>query len=655
MIHKQIQNMQRTIHAITSTFGGRLGGTFLVVLLLCVVSCKEDDAVVLPPMQPDFIQSVGITFEGVASGQEQTVRFVAPADWTAEVHSGGDWLRAENTHGKAGNAEITLSPKTDNYGVTSRTATLEIYADGYDCYTIKVEQRSAATGDLVVSGHVDNSTMTLRSDVSGTVFTDTIYVTSTKAWELQTEQAVPSILSFQTDGTPRNGESKTIMVVVSADYAKFQTTNLSSSFSIKASDGSAVPIRVNARATASVYGSERPAQDEQEKLSFELKDDDRNGSYTADMYVDSNVRWWVTTKPDWVETSADWSTGETLPTNVGSTGAITAGRQHITLRVKASHMNTDGHTGILSFTDALGRTLKTINLVFAGVSKDFISNTLSLPASDIEGNPWAFEAKETTVETGDAVNRKRISMDFMMTTSTDYRSIDEAPFHMLMVDATNGIAHHKEVHWASLAMGDEALSSKTESGMYTKQLYLEANERGDKDDKQGLTQPENARHAFVFIVPANISFDDLWEDEYTLRAEYADNLVLISQKNDPDADYRFALEGLANEEIIDVNPAGETKTFAIQDGSYMQIDYVIELKNSDGSWSPTSACSLEINDNVTPARLSFVFTENKAVTNPFTHVTTGSPRDIRIRFMAFIGDGVEAKTIYTIYAHQELK
>lgn len=619
-----------------------------------MAACKGDDAVVLPPMQPDFIHSEKVTFDGVAAGQTYAVVFDAPADWTAEVHSSSDWLGIDKSHGKAGRAEIGLSPRTDNFGVTSRTATVDIYVDGYNAYTIQVEQHSAATGDLVITGNIDNAVMTLRSNATGTVFTDTIFVTSMKAWELQTDQEAPAILSFKTDGTPRNGEEKTIMVVVSADYAKFQSTDLSSAFSIVTSAGTAVPITVNAVAVADVYGSERPEQGEAEQLTFEFKDDDANGSYTADLFIESNVRWWVKEKPEWVETSADWSTGESLPTNVGSTGLIAPGRQHISLRVKASEMNTTGHSGSLSITDALGRTLKTVSLSFAGVSKDYISYALSLPATDTDGNPWAFEAKAATVESGDALNRKRISMEFMMTTSMDYGSIDEAPFHMLMVDATNGIAHRRQVHWASLAMGDAALSNRTEAGMFTKQLILEVGERGDKDDKQGITSPENARNAFIYIVPVSVAFDDLWEDETTLRTEYADNLVLITQKNDPDADYRFGLEGLENEAVLTVNPAGETKTFAIREGSYMQVDYVIELKNADGSWTPTSVCTLEINDKVNPAQVSLIFTENKAVYNPFTHTYTGTPRDIRVSFNAFIGDGVASKTIYTIYAHQEL-
>ena len=623
--------------------------------LLLLVACKDSDNTVLPPMNPDFITTTSVTLGGTVGQTAHTMQFTAPADWTAEVHSGGDWLMLEHTHGKAGNAEITLRAKTDNYGVTSRRATVEIYVDGYNCYAVQVEQLSAATGELTITGNIDASTMTLRSDKTGTVFTDTIYITSTKAWELQAAQDTPSVLSFQTDGTPRNGEEKTIMVVVSADYAKFRGTSLSSTFSIKTSGGTVVPISVDATATVGIFDSERPRQDEAEALSFELKDEDRNGSYTADLYIESNVRWWVTEKPEWVETSADWGSGETLPTNVGSTGAISVGRQHISLRVKASEMNTAGHTGTMTITDALGRPLKAISLTFGGVNKDYISYALHMPATDSDGNPWAFEAKEATVETGDAANRKRISMDFMMTTSMDYSSINEAPFHMLMVDATNGIAHRKQVHWASLAMGDRTQSATTEAGMFTKQLLLEVGERGDKDDKQGITSPENARNAFIFIVPVSVAFDDLWQDEYSLRPEYADNLVLITQKNDPDANYRFALEGLDDGGLIEVSPAGETKTYAIEAGSYMQTDYVIEIKNQDGSWTSTSVCSIEINDKVTPALLSLIFTENKAVYNPFTHAYTGTPRDIRIRFNAFIGDGIASKTIYTIYAHQELK
>lgn len=621
-------------------------------MVLVLASCKEDKVVETPIQIADFILSEDIIFAGT-SAEQKTVTFQAPAQWTAEVHSTSDWLRAEGTSGKAGAATIRLVPRTDNLGITTRTATLEIYVDGYSTVSLDVEQYSAATGELVIKGRIDEeSVMTLRSDATGTIFTDTISVTGTRAWALHADAEAQDIVSFQTDGTPLNGVEKTVNIVVSADYSKFHGKELSTAFSIRTEDGTECVIKAVAKANLAIFSRKESAE---ESPSIELIDTIGTGSYTADLYIESNIRWEVADKPTWVETSADWGDGNSKPTNLLSSGKIRQGRQHISLKVRPEMLNAKGYEGSLSFKDTQGRALCQFPLTFAGVGENYRSYTLLLPATDSEGNPWAFEANESTVEDGNAPNRKCIKKEFMMTTSVDYSSIDEAPFHILLVDATNGMAYRKEVHWASLSMGDQSLSTKTEGGLCTKQLVLECNERGDKDDKQGLTSPQNSRHAFIFIVPKNIGFNDLWDEDDKLLPAYSDNLVLLTQKNDPDANYQFGFNELSDEATINIDPRGETKTFTIKEGSYMQIDYVIEQKDQNGEWAPASSvCAIEINDNVTPVRLSLSFTENKGVYNPFSHTVVGSPRDIRIRFNAFIGDGMASKTIYTIYAHQEL-
>lgn len=624
----------------------------LAAFMLCNCSAG-DDSTQLPPPAPDFIQVSQITLAGLAEGESETITFDSPAPWTAEIHSSGDWLQADHTHGNAGRAEIRIRPRTDNLGATSRTATLEIYVDGYNAYQIDVEQRPAAASDILVTGNIDNAVMTLRADRTGTVFTDTIYVTSSKAWYLAASEESAGILSFQTDATPQNGVERTIRVVVSAEYADFTTPSLHSTFYIKTNEGTALPITIEAMAVASVYDNARETEGEVEKVSFALTNTQRHGTYTTDLYIESNVRWVIDEKPAWIETSADWGGTENVPSNVSATGNITVGRHHVALRVKPDYINASGYTGTLSIRDSKGQALKTIYLVFAGAGRDYTDYSLTFPATDSEGNPWAFEARRKTTEEGEAYNRKRIAMDFTMTSSMDYDTMEEAPFHLLLVDATNGIAHRQEVHWATLRMGDAALSSTTVSGMYVKQLYLEANERGDQDDKDGLTDPTQTRYAFAYILPRSISFEDLWADEYTLKDEYADNLTLVSQKNDPLAEYTFAFNELDDGATLEIAPGGETRTYTVRAGSYLMLDYVVEAKNAAGEWVQTSFCTIDVNDKVSPIQMSLSFTENKRTKNPFTGAVSGSPREMRIRFNAFIEDGL-SKTIYTLYAHQGL-
>lgn len=631
-----------------------------VVTLLAMASCSKDNETELPPMNPDFITTTEVTFEGLAEDQENTIRFTSPAAWTAEVHSTASWLKADRTSGGAGEAVITLSPRTDNFGLTSREATLEIFIDGYTAYVVKVYQKSAATGDIQVSGHIDNGVMTLKGDATGTSFRDTIYVTSTRQWTLAADAENISTLTFLTGAEQQNGNEKTVMVIVTADYSKFTTSSFEGKFLIRTGDGNAVPITVKAQAETSVYDSERQMQGEQERLTYQLVDSTQHGVYATRFYVESNVRWSIKDKPSWIETSADWSgDASSAPSNLQKDGTITVGRRLVALRVKDSAVSADGKTGDVNIVDARGTVLKTLHLIFAGAGSNFIQHTLSFPTDDNHGNPFAFEANEATVDnTSTDDNRRQIARPFNVRTFVDYSSIADAPYHLILIDATNGIAHKKEVHWAHLKMGDPSHNTVGANGMRTKQIILEANNRGDADDKNGLTKPSEIRRAFVFLVPRSVTFESMWNEYDVLKPEYADQLVLLSQKNDPNADYKFGFDDLADGSLINVPAAGGAYTYHVTEGSYAKCQFLVEKKNSDGTWSRDmdNSCNITFttNDNDEPVTVTFSFSKNQYVEDIFGDLY-GEPRDLRISVMAFRDDELEEKQVFQFFVHQEIE
>lgn len=620
-----------------------------------MTACSSDNKVELPDPTIDFIQTAEVGFEGVAEGQEKTIAFVSPDDWTAEIHQTGAWLKADVLSGKKGDAAITLTPRNDNFGVTSRQAMLDIYVDGYQAYSIKIEQRSASTNDLTIEGSINEGVMTLESDKSGTKFSNTIYVTSTKMWDIVVDAGSNGILAFEREGEPKNGEETRIGVTVTVDCSKFESANFTGKFYLKTSDGSAVPVTVVANQEVGVYANSRPLQDEQEISTLELTDNVVHGVYGATFYIDSNVRWTLSQLPSWLE-----STVET-PSNIKKDGSIEKSRQPVTLNIKPEALSVEGKSERINVIDSRGNVLKTINLIFAGAGSNYINKAISIPANDVNGNPWAFEAKKATVEDEGPVNRRRINLDFTMTTAVDYRSISDAPFHIILVDGTNGIAKKREMHWATLKMGNASEQTRTESGLYQKQLLLEANERGDADDKNGITDPSYARTAFVFIVPNTVLFDDLWGSDGKLKDEYANDLVLIAQKNDPDAQYKFSFVGYPNgTNVGNVNPAGQTMKFNVTEGSYGKCDYRIEKLNEGATdWVKASdaECKLEYtwDDYDNPKTVTLTFGENVAKYNALTKKWVGAPRDFRIIFSAFINDDAGSKDIYTLTFHQELK
>lgn len=629
----------------------------IFAILFSFAACNDKNDVELDDPTMDFIQTKSVTFDGIAAGQEKVISFVSPGNWTAEIHQTGSWLRANTLHGKAGQVEIVLSAKSDNMTVSSRQATIQIYVDGYQAYSIKAEQKGVNSGDITIEGDIDDGVMNLESDSKGLNFTGTIYVESDKKWELEVDASSRGILSFERDSEPLNGEKKKIRLNVTADYSKFPSTSFNGKFYIKVNENTAVPVVVNAQPLVEVFASATPLLGETERTSYELVDTIQRNSFQTTFYVSSNVRWSINEKPSWISTSADWGTAKEVPSNIKSDGTIDKKRHAVVLKVNPDELPVNGKTCIINIVDNRNQVVKTLNLVFKGAGGDYVDYSLAFPAEDVDGNPWAFEAKSATIEEEGPYSRRRISMDFNMTTARDYSSIADAPFHLIMVEGSNGIPKKKEVHWATLLMGDPAERSTTSTGFYVKQLYIKANERGDADDVNKLTDPSQIRYAFAYIVPREITFDDLWDGEQ-LKSTYAENLTLVSQKNDPSANYTFSFEGYAEGSTITISRDGESKTFNVTPGSYKKCDIFVESQKEDGEWQSVGEGIVQItytnDENDNPLTVTCAFSKNEEKYNPFTKKYSGAPRHMRIRVSAFIDDTFGSKDIYTIYADQDL-
>lgn len=633
-----------------SLFVYRFKNLWVCFLLLALFSCSEKAEETILTAD-DLFAVREIAFEGIAGEQKHTIEFEAPHAWTSEIHSLGMWLQADVFKGNAGRASITVRPKSDNFGVTAREATLEIYIDGMEAYTIKVNQASAATGDIQVNGHVDEGVMNLRADDSGNEFSDTLWVTSSKRWTLKADASAADVLSFETDGESRNGEEQTVQVVVKASYNKFSSSVYEGKFYIQTEEGTAVPITVKAAAKVGVYDSQHALQGEAERTSFQLVDTLKTGRFETDFYIDSNVRWTLGDTPEWIETATDKNT----ITNVTSSGKITQSRHHISFQLKKNALSRDGKTGIIELVDVRGEVVKKINVTYAGVGSSYVSNNLAFKGQDPFGNPWGFEAKASSIDrNNDADYWKEVSHEFEVTTSSNFTSISDAPFHLILVRGDGGVPRKQEVHWAKLEM--VAGSPSMTGDLYTRKIAIRVNDRGDSDDKNKLTNQTEWRYAFVYIVPLDVSFNDLWNGD-KLKDKYANDMLIMAQKNDPDAQYTFGFKEVNDGGTVDVPAKGGAVTLSVTPGSYSLCDVLMQIQGADGTWSRVGSdiCSMDYTRNGEElSTITFTLSENKKVTNPFTHQTVGAPRHIKVSINAFLGDLEGTKTIFEFYINQAI-
>lgn len=628
----------------------RLFALSLSFFSLVACSDKSEEELPLGSIQTDVQE---ILFEGIAASQSQTVTFDAPRAWISEIHSVGSWLKASVTHGESGTSSIQLSPRSDNFNTGVREAELEILCDGCQPCVVRVKQKSAATGDIQVEGLDESGMLQLESDETGTLFCDTLWVTSTKRWQLSTDAQLGDALTFDTDGDPRQGEQTRIRVIVKVPYSRFEGTTFDGKFYIRTEEGTAVPVAVRAQALLSVYAQEYASEGEGETVSFNLSNEAQRTLFVANCFVNSNIRWTIGECPDWVECSVTvGSFGNVLPS-----GQLNPMRQHVAFRLKASALSRDGKSGQVTLVDTEGRKLTTLYLTFAGVGSNYIDSHLSFPAIDANGNSFGFEAKaQNADDSSTADNRKQVSRQFDVVTSTDYTSLATAPFHLLLVRADNGVARRQEVHWASLEYVGRQSSDL--QGLYTHRLALRVSDRGDADDQAGLSQETEWRYAMAFLVPRSVHFDDLWGDDGHLREKYADASVLIAQKNNADADYQFGFEGVQHGGTITVPAAGGSVKLNITPGSYTQCDILLQQQNAAGEWVPLTGnvCQMDVNvnDQQQASSVTFTLSPNKGEKNPFTQQVVGEARHIRVSVNAFIGNEEGSKTIFTFYIDQEL-
>lgn len=629
------------------SFCAVLMGGFTGTLLLS--SCGEKaEETVLQKITPSVD---AITFEGVAAGQSQTVTFHSPEAWIAEIHSISSWLKADVLHGEAGDVRITLSPRSDNFSAGMREAELQILADGCEPCSVRVLQRSASTGDIQVEGLDADGVMTLQADETGLAFSDTLWVSSSKRWTLSAEEG--DALSFALGEEPLQGVQTRVQLIVTVPYAKFSDTSFEGKFYIMDGEGSAVPVMVKASASVQVFAQEYGMGEEAECVSYNLTNDVQVGVFNTDFYVASNTRWSVGSVPDWTETSVPAASLN----NVLSNGNINPMRQHLSFRVKDGALSRDGKTGTVTLVDSQGRTIKTIYLTFAGVGANYIDNRLTLPSLDPLGNPFGFESKASNIDASNPDDSwKQVRREFEVITSTDFTSLSNAPFHLLLVRADNGIPHRQEAHWASLEYVSRNNSAM--QGLYSHTMAIHVSDRGDADDQSGLSEETAWRYALAILVPRNVLFDDIWESNGTLREKYANVAVLLAQKNNADAEYKFGFQEVKDGGTLTIPAKGGSLTLNITPGSYTQCDILLEQQNQSGEWTPLNSgvCQMDIavDDHQQPKSLIFTLSRNKGEENPFTHVVVGSDRHIRVSVLAFIGEAEGSKSIFTFYIDQAL-
>lgn len=624
---------------------------FSTLICACItlnnVSCTDDNTSMEESKGITSFEVEPIVFDGIAEGQEAKIHFIAGAPWTATFTNSNNWLNEPTpSQGKAGEATIRISPCSDNKSSSSRSAELMVLVDGEDMpFMVKITQLSAAESDLEITGDIEDGVMTLEADKTGTKFIGELQITSSSKWNIVTDNTIDWLL-FSKDKEPQDGKGTTVKLAVTADYQYFTMSSMEGTFKLQVPGTSPVPIKVKAESHCHVSDVDTHSTEIDERLSYEMTDTMQTGVFQLTFYVNSNIIWELKNLPEWMKLA----NGTSELTNRNTEGNL---QPHlgVGLILKDEYISAEKRTDVIQLTDIRGEVLKTIEVSFDGIKGNFLQHDFAFPSSDPLGGDFSFEAKASYI---DANNKndywKKMELPFHIKTSVDYSSIENAPYHLIMCNAKNGNILKEEVHWASLRMGDESNHSEA-NGLFTKEIYLKANDRGDADDQNGLTNPASVREAFIFIVPKGVGFHDLFNpDNATLKEEYAESFSHILQKQDHEITYKLELEGLENGETLYVPAEGGSYTFKVLEVTSEQLTpKLIRLwyNQSNGEWEEKEPTTAQENAVTIGYHRSESTGELETlILNVAPNMVT-STRGFRFNIDVFRGDGYSDANIFT--------
>ena len=617
--------------------------TISALVLFNHTACSEDKG----PAEENFGQTIfevePIIFEGIAGEQTAEIQFVAGAPWTATFTSSNNWVDASPTQGKAGDAVITVTPYSDNKSSTLRKAQLMVLVDGSEePYMVEITQKSAAQSDLEITGDVNEGIMTLNADATGSQFTGVLEITSSNKWDIVTNE---NWLTFSKDKEPQDGKETTVRLSVTGDYNKFTAPQMNGEFMLQVPGTTPITIQVVAAAEFNIFDSETALGDE--RLNYEMVDTLKAGTYQTLFYVTSNIAWEIKNLPPWLE----FANGKETATNRKEDGTLLTRNVGVGILVKNDALSAEARSTDIILSNQKGETLKQIHVEFKGISNNYLQHDFAFPSSDPLGGDFSFEAKASYIDPEKEEDYwKKIELPFQIKTSLDYSSIDNAPYHLIMCNAHNGIISKEEVHWATLRMGDETKNSSS-NGLYTKETYLRANDRGDADDQNGLTNPATLREAFIFIVPKNIGFNDLFVEGTTLlKEEYAESFSHILQKQDHGINYVLKVNGLENGSTLYVPAEGGTFEFDVLDVTTDQLTpQLVRLwyNSSTGEWEERAATTAQENSITVGFIRSQTTGELETMVVSVADKMVTATRGFRFKINAFRGDGYNDTNVLT--------
>lgn len=502
----------------------------LLAITTLAVSCSKDEVV----KEQSRIDTSDIMLS-LEKGTE-SISFFAADEWTAAL-STTSWIKIDpmTKGGQAGESKVTIEWEK-NTSVKERVADLTIAVRGESPVKIRLTQ-FPEKASLTVSKSELNLVVKPNAGNGRGQFVDTISVKSNIKWTLKN---IPAWIEYSTvgDKEPQDGIPTDIQLIISADAKKFNQTVMSSILKIGAADASDLDAEIAVSAETVLKSLDK---DMNAVTTLPLTYSTSLSKYAASVKMVSNAMWKVKECPQWAQPSYLNNATEyasTLNTEIT-----------VWFTIDSKDLDTDKLSGNVVFVNEQTNTTVSFELTFKGTGTDFFEYNLIL-------NPDApFEAKGMDENWNPIPGAT--SIDFPMTTGKEYTGIHDAPFKFHFVNSHYGIAQQEPAYWANVEIKQDFRSTK--SPLITKELTVFVQDR-----QEGEENPYEGRYAYMIATPANVEFDDLFDENGKLKAEYENVAKLFGQKGLEEPKFESAIP-----ELIMFTAEGAEKSFEIINGPSM--------------------------------------------------------------------------------------
>lgn len=480
--------------------------SFATAALLSVVACSSDkEDSVLKETSKIEISDFSVS---VADG-DTTLNFYAAANWRATLNT-TSWINIDPTTkgGSKGENKIILQWAA-NSGIKQREATLTITVDGENPVQVKVLQLPNQPVVLVDKNEsvlkIDHKAANGRGE-----FRDTLTVTSNIKW---TVKETADWFSYEVLGNvePQEGVPTTIQMIVKGDTKKFNAAEMAGNIVIGNSTMHDYDQEVSVKAISELKVVEVDNEEMSVSKVMMAYAPEAGGKFIGRIRLVSNTSWSISQMPEWASAS-NLNNDDIYPNSLFTNRVVS-------FVVNDEDLDTEELRKTILIHDDKTGLKAPVELVFPGTGNDYFECKLAFTPD------FKFSASRFQMPNYEPIPNAILEWDFDVISAQNFASVEDAPFNVHFVHLMNG---YTPVMMPAKWLYIDMVQSFGRAALNVKKMVLSVQDRNTGMDFMNNLYEDRA--AYMFMVPKNVNFEDLFDESEEIKEEYLNIARMIIQK-----------------------------------------------------------------------------------------------------------------------------